>query len=136
MTPVSSPTLPSERRFGALFTVVFLLAGAYGQLVKGWDTSLVTGLFAASAVVAVVTIAVPKALAPFNKAWFQLGLLMGRIVSPIVLGAIFFLLLTPVGIIGRLLGRDELRLKKRPVSTWWIDRNPPGPPGDSFKNQF
>lgn len=136
MVSVSQPTLPSERRFGALFIVVFFLAGLYGHFVKDWGSSVVMGLFAASAVVAILTILAPKALAPFNKAWFQLGLLMGRIVSPIVLGLIFFVLLTPVGVIGRLLGRDELRLKDKPVTSWWIDRDPPGPPGDSFKNQF
>ena len=114
MVSVSSPTLPSERRFGALFTVVFSLAGIYGHFVKDWSSEVVIGLFVASLVVAVVAIVIPAALAPFNKAWFQLGLLMGKVVSPIVLGLIFFGMLTPVGIIGRLLGREP----------------------DSFKNQF
>ncbi len=136
MVSVSSPTLPSERRFGALFTVVFSLAGIYGHFVKDWSSEVVIGLFVASLVVAVVAIVIPAALAPFNKAWFQLGLLMGKVVSPIVLGLIFFGMLTPVGIIGRLLGRDELRLKKAPVTSYWIDRDPPGPAPDSFKNQF
>ena len=136
MVSVSSPTLPSERRFGALFTDVFSLAGIYGHFVKDWSSEVVIGLFVASLVVAVVAIVIPAALAPFNKAWFQLGLLMGKVVSPIVLGLIFFGMLTPVGIIGRLLGRDELRLKKAPVTSYWIDRDPPGPAPDSFKNQF
>ncbi|MCC7228706.1 MAG: hypothetical protein IT507_18670 [Burkholderiaceae bacterium] len=132
----SSPPLPSERRFGALFTIVFSLAGIYGHFVKDWSSGVVIGLFAASLVVALVSLVAPALLAPFNKAWFKLGLLLGKIVSPIVLGLIFFVLLTPVGVIGRLLGRDELRLKKAPVTSWWIDRNPPGPAPDSFKNQF
>lgn len=136
MVLASSPALPSERRFGALFTVVFSLAGIYGHFVKDWPSGVVIGLFVASFVVALVTLVVPTALAPFNRAWFQLGLLMGKIVSPIVLGLIFFVLLTPIGVIGRLLGRDELRLKKAPGTTWWIDRDPPGPASDSFKNQF
>ena len=136
MVSVSSPTLPSERRFGALFTVVFSLAGIYGHFVKDWSSEVVIGLFVASLVVAVVAIVIPAALAPFNKAWFQLGLLMGKVVSPIVLGVIFFLLLTPVGLITRLFGRDELRLKRKPVSSYWVDRSPPGPAGDTFKNQF
>ena len=132
----SSPALPSERRFGALFTVVFSLAGIYGHFVKGWSSGVVIALFAASLIVAVVSLVAPALLAPFNKAWFKLGLLLGKIVSPLVLGLIFFVLLTPVGVIGRLLGRDELRLKKAPVTSWWIDRSPPGPAPDSFKNQF
>ncbi len=132
----TSPALPSERRFGALFTVVFSLAGIYGYFVKGWSSGVVIALFAASLIVAVVSLVAPALLAPFNKAWFKLGLLLGKIVSPLVLGLIFFVLLTPVGVIGRLLGRDELRLKKAPVTSWWIDRSPPGPAPDSFKNQF
>ena len=136
MALVSTPTLPSERRFGALFTVVFSLAGIYGHFVKGWSSGVVIGLFVASLIVALVTLLAPAALAPFNKAWFQLGLLMGKGVSPIVLGLIFFVILTPVGLISRLFGRDELRLKKAPVTSWWIDRNPPGPAPDSFKHQF
>jgi hypothetical protein len=66
----------------------------------------------------------------------KLGELMGKVVSPLVLGVIFFVLLTPVGLIGRLLGRDELRLKRTNSESYWIDRVPPGPAGDSFKNQF
>lgn len=136
MVSASSPALPSERRFGALFTVVFSLAGIYGHFFKDWSSGVVVGLFVVSLIFAVVSLIAPAVLAPLNKAWFQLGLLMGKVVSPIVLGLIFFVLLTPVGVIGRLLGRDELRLKKAPVSSWWIDRDPPGPAPDSFKNQF
>ena len=83
-----------------------------------------------------MTLAAPRLLAPFNLAWFKLGLLMGKVVSPIVLGIIFFVLLTPVAVIGRLFGRDELRLKRKAVQSYWIERVPPGPDGDSFKNQF
>jgi hypothetical protein len=66
----------------------------------------------------------------------QLGALMGRVVSPLVLGTIFFLLITPISMLARLFGRDELRLKKIDTSSYWIARAPPGPDGDSFKNQF
>ena len=61
---------------------------------------------------------------------------MGKVVSPLVLGVIFFLLISPVALIGRLFGRDELRLKKANSNSYWIDRVPPGPAGDTFKNQF
>lgn len=77
----------------------------------------------------------PRSLAPLNRAWFHLGELMGKIVSPVVLGIIFFGLLTPISLLTRLLGRDELRLKRRAVNSYWIDRAS-GPTGDSFKNQF
>ncbi len=135
MSLASAPKLPSERRFGALFTLVFAALGAWGRY-KGWDPSSTDAWFAAAAVVALVTLAAPRMLAPFNRGWFKLGLLMGRVVSPIVLGIIFFVLLTPVAVVGRLFGRDELRLKRKAVQSYWIDREPPGPAGDSFKNQF
>jgi hypothetical protein len=65
-----------------------------------------------------------------------LGILLGRIFSPFVLGVIFFVLLTPISILTRLFGRDELKLKKRSLESYWVDRSPPGPPLDSFKNQY
>ena len=86
--------------------------------------------------VALVTSAAPKLLAPFNRAWFALGQLMGRVVSPIVLGAIFFLILTPVALIMRLFGRDELRLKRKASDSYWVDRHHDTPAAESFKNQF
>lgn len=61
---------------------------------------------------------------------------MGKIVSPIVLGLIFFTLLTPCAMIGRLFGRDELRLKLPNTESYWVERTPPGPDPDSFKNLF
>lgn len=75
-------------------------------------------------------------LAPLNKAWAALGQILGRLVSPIVLGLIFFCLITPVALIGRVAGRDPLRLKTRADTSYWIKREPSGPAPDSFRNQF
>ena len=136
MSSMPIPSLPTERRFGTLFILVFAALGLYGHFYKGWDAKVVVGLFTASLIVALATLFAPRLLAPFNTAWFQLGQLMGKIVSPIVLGAIFFLMLTPIGLITRLFGRDELRLKRKSVASYWVDRDPPGPAGDTFKNQF
>src|SRR5436305_1539758 len=73
---------------------------------------------------------------PLNKAWFHLGEWLENSVSPIVLGLIFFGLLTPISILTRLFGRDELRLKRRAVNSYWVDRTPPRPTAQSFRNQF
>lgn len=73
---------------------------------------------------------------PINRAWYQLGVLLGRIVNPVVLGLLFFLLITPVAILGRMFGRDPLRLKRRNIESYWIERSPVGPSPDSFKNQY
>ena len=131
----SSQNLPSNRNFGFLFAGVFALLSAYAAY-QGAEPHRVYGWLIAGVVVGLVAIVAPTALTPFNKAWMKLGDLMGRVVSPLVLGVIFFVLITPIALITRLFGRDELRLKKANVSSYWIDRAPPGPAGDSFKNQF
>ncbi len=128
------PTLPSNRKFGWFFAAVFAAFGAYAYR-KAWGelaatVLILSVLFAAAALVA------PQLLSPLNRLWYALGLLLGKIVSPIVLGIIFFVLITPISLITRLFGRDELKMKKRPVDSYWVDRSPPGPSSDSFKNQY
>ena len=76
-------------------------------------------------------------IAPFNRAWFMLGILLGKIVSPIVLGVMFFLMITPVALLMRIKGRDVLRLRgMKDVSTYWVERGAAEPSASSFKNQF
>jgi hypothetical protein len=130
-------TLPSERSFGLLFAALFAVLAGYGWFFKGWSLGIVLSLLALAAAFALCGFVAPKVLAPLNSLWFQLGQLLGKIVSPLVLGAIFFLILTPVSLLTRLFGRDELRLKRKALqSSYWLDRAPPGPEPDSFKNQF
>lgn len=127
--------LPSNRNFGFLFAGVFALLSAYAAY-QGAEPYRVYGWLIAGVVVGLVAVVAPTVLTPFNKAWMKLGDLMGKVVSPLVLGVIFFVLITPIALVGRLFSRDELRLKKTDASSYWIDRIPPGPAGDSFKNQF
>lgn len=136
MTSASTPPrLPSERSFGFMFAIIFAGAGLYG-LFKGWGSEIISALAGGCLILAVISVLVPKVLTPLNHAWFHLGQGLGKIVSPIVLGIIFYGLLTPVALICRVLGRDELKIKHRSVSSFWIERDPPGPARDSFKNQF
>ena len=135
MTLSSSPQLPSEKRFGLLFIAVFFVLAGLGYI-KGWDKPWVNVYLGLALLVAAVTLVAPKLLAPFNRAWFALGQSMGRVVSPLVLGAIFFLILTPVALVTRLFGRDELRLKRKSVDSYWIDRHHDTTAAESFKNQF
>ena len=137
--------LPSERSFGLLFTAVFVLAGCYAYY-KGYSMLSVAAFIVVGALFFGVTMLAPTLLAPLNKAWFMLGLLLGKIVNPIVMGVIFFAIITPVALGMKLAGRDALRLRKpklpkskipkQDVSSYWIDRNPTGPDSASFKNQF
>lgn len=133
MIPPINP--PTERSFGTLFAVVIALIAGYAAS-KGWQLAFVVGLSVAAAAFALAALLAPRTLAPLNRLWFRLGILLGTIVSPIVLGAMFFLIITPVGVITRLFGRDALRLHKRTTTTYWIARNPVGPEPESFKNQF
>ena len=130
-----SRKLPSNRSFGVLFVAVFAGLGAYG-IYKGWASEQIVACLVTSLTLALAAAFAPHILAPLNRVWFHLGQFVGKFVSPIVLGIIFFGILSPVAVIARILGRDELKLKRRPVSSYWVDRNPPGPVRDSFKNQF
>jgi hypothetical protein len=132
---IPATKLPSERSFGLLFVLVFALSGGY-TLYKSLPSVVTIVLFVAAALLSVVTFVTPKSLAPLNSAWFSLGMLLSKIVSPVVLGIIFFLLITPVAVIARIFGRDQLKLRKQATLSCWVDRNPTGPDPQSFKNQF
>lgn len=137
LTTDHEQALPSERSFGLLFSAAFALLAGYGWLFKGWSLLIVLVLVAVAVAFVLLGFVAPKVLRPLNWLWFQLGQLLGKIVSPVVLGAIFFLILTPVSLLTRLFGRDELRLKRKASQTsYWLDRAPPGPEPESFKNQF
>jgi len=79
----------------------------------------------------------PHSLKPLNRLWLWFGLALHRIVSPVVLAALFFVVITPVGVVARLAGKDFLRLSfDRGATSYWIDRRPPGPRPSSMRNQF
>ena len=128
------PALPSNRSFGWTFTGFFILAGAYG-LWHGGAASL--PMLALAAVLALVTLTRAAWLTPLNRAWMKLGELMGRVVSPLVLGVIFFAVFTPVGLLMRAFGRDAMCRRFEPARpSYWVERDPPGPADDSYRNMF
>lgn len=135
-TPVTQEKLPSERSFGLLFALIFCALSTYGALYKNWPQFLVIVLFVVGIGLLLISICMPRILTPLNRGWFWLGQMLGKIVSPVVLGLIFFLLLTPIALIGKVIGRDELKLKKRKTDSYWVDRKPSESFSDSFKNQF
>ena len=122
--------LPSNRNFGIVFTIVFLII-SFWPLIKGGDlrnwSLIISFIFFALALLN------SKILTPLNKIWMKFGLLLGKIVSPIVMGFIFFFVVTPTGIIMRLLGKDLLNLKKNNQSTYWIKKDNKN---NNMKNQF
>ena len=126
--------LPSNRSFGFLFVVVFAFFGGLSFLGAGTWWPLLVGL---SVLTALVTLIAPGVLTPLNRAWMKLGELMGRVVNPIVLGVLFYGVITPFGIARQLFGADPMKRKFDPAAkTYWIERDPPGPGADSFNNQF
>jgi len=125
---------PSNRSFGWLFTVVFTLAGAYSLWNKGW---FYPWAFALAGMTALVTVLAPEWLSPLNRAWMRFGELLHRIVSPVVLGVIFYGVFTPVGFFMRIVGRDVLNRRfESEAGTYWVSRTPPGPADDSLRDQF
>ena len=124
----------SDRSFGLTFAAVALiLAGIW--LWRGSDWWIYA--LAASAAFAIVALAAPKVLAPFNKAWLKFGLLLHHIVNPLVMGLLFFAVITPMAVIARTMGKDFLRLRfDRQAKSYWIPREPPGPAPESMRHQF
>ncbi len=125
---------PNNRDFGILFFVVFALLAVHAIYNGKLLFSLI--FIAISMVTALITAITPNLLTPFKKIWMKLGELMGKVTSPIALGVIFFILLSPVGLITRFFGRDVLHLKKEKSSSYWKERNSSNLTKDSFFNQF
>ncbi len=135
MSIASPPKLPTERSFGLMLTAVFVTLGVSGIIGhRSWIAY--GGYFIAGGGFGMLSLTNPRVLAPLNKAWFYLGRVLGKIINPIVMGIIFFGILTPVSIVTRLFGRDELRLKRRAINSYWLDRTSPIEAAQSFKNQF
>ena len=125
--------LPSNRKFGFFFTFVFVMVAAY--LYYSANVSWAYVFIAAALIFLLVTLTKSDALLPLNKLWMRFGLLIGMIVSPIVLGVIFFGIFSPIAMLMRLSGRDELRLKFTQKASHWISRRE-AIKSESFKYQF
>ena len=127
-------TAGSDRSFGIVmaggFSVVALLNGWHGGKVGPLMVGIAV-LFLAAALL------YPAVLNSFNRAWLKFGLLLHRLVSPIVMGLVFFGTVLPTGLIMRAMGKDLLRLKQQPdTESYWIVRQPPGPAPETMKDQF
>lgn len=125
--------LPSNRKFGAFFSVVFLAGAAYFFYVN--SQAIAWLLCALASVLVTTTLLNADLLLPLNKMWMRFGLLLGMIISPLVMGVIFFGLITPYGVVMRISGRDELRIKDKTAESYWISRQQASPQ-TNFKQQF
>ena len=130
----SAPERGSERAFGVVFAILFLVIGAW-PLLRGGNPRL--WAFAVAAVFLLTALAAPKWLAPLNRVWMAFGLLLGRIVSPIMLFLVYVVAVVPTGLIMRLRGKDPLQRRFEPeAASYWVHRNPPGKPDETMGRQF
>ena len=125
--------LPSNQKFGYFFTFVFLITSIYFYFRENSMAFYVLGT--CSIFFFLVTLFKAEILKPLNKLWMGFGLVLGMIVSPIVMGVIFFMIFTPIGILMRLFGRDELLLQFKDKSSYWTKRHE-DILSNSFRRQF
>ncbi|HYI45235.1 MAG TPA: SxtJ family membrane protein [Actinomycetota bacterium] len=129
----NEPPKLSNRAFGAGFAVVFAIIALLPLLLEGhirWWAAGVSGAFLLLALV------VPSVLGPLNRVWMRVAALVQKVVNPVVIGVLFFVVITPVGLVMRLFGRDPLKRKRSDANTYWIERDPPGPDPEGMINQF
>tara|TARA_B110001450_G_C17187784_1_gene306101 strand:- start:92 stop:490 length:399 start_codon:yes stop_codon:yes gene_type:complete len=125
--------LPSNKKFGFFFT--FLLFIVSGYFFVNGNVNF-TYIFAIISIAFLITTLInAEFLLPINKLWMRLGFLLGILVSPFILGLIFFIMFTPIAFFMRFYGRDELSLKFRVKKTYWILQDTPLE-NNSFKKQF
>jgi predicted membrane metal-binding protein len=126
----------SDRSFGfvmaAFFGIVALWPLLHGPLssIRWWALAIAAAFLA-------LALLWTAPLRPLNRLWLKLGLLLSKVVSPVVLMVLFYATVTPIGVLMRWTGKDPLRLRRNSaVASYWIPREPPGPAPDSMKQQF
>ena len=121
MLPKSNIKISSNRNFGIVFFIIFLVVSfwplIYGEQIRIWSAVI-------SLIFLILGLMNSKLLTPLNQLWFKFGMILGAIVAPIAMGFVFFLVVTPIGFIMRIMGKDLLKKrydKKR--GTYWIKRD-------------
>ena len=122
--------ISSNRSFGIVFFIVFFLIALY-PLINNEDIRIWSLII--SLIFLILGLINSRILNPLNKLWFKFGILLGKIVSPIIMGIIFFLVVTPIGFIMRIFGKDLLNLKFNSNKTYWIEKKDSK---SSMKKQF
>ena len=122
--------ISSNKSFGVVFFIVFFLFGIWpalkGNDIRYWSISL-------SLIFLILGLLNSKLLTPINRLWFKFGIILGNFIAPIIMGLVFFLVVTPIGLIMKLLGKDLINLKKNNDKTYWIEKKEIK---TSMKNQF
>ena len=125
---------PSDRNFGFTMAIVLGLIGGFGLYKGSSHAPIWLGI---AVVFACLTLVRPHWLNPANRAWLKLGLLMYRVVNPVIMAILFFGAVMPIGLVMRLFGKDFLKLARdRSSPTYWAPRSDPRPPSESMRQQF
>ena len=122
--------ISSNRNFGLVFFIVFILVAIY-PVIKGGEFRLWSLLI--SLIFLILGLLNSKLLSPLNKIWFKFGLFLGRIISPLIMGIIFFMVVTPIGILMKVFKKDLLDLRYNKDKTYWKEKIEPK---SKMKNQF
>ena len=130
MSKINDIKISSNRSFGIVFFIFFLIIALYpllnNQNIRLWSLII-------SIVFLILGLLNSDFLKPLNKIWFRFGLLLGKVVSPLIMSIIFFLVVTPIGIFMKVLGKDLINLKFNNKKTYWIEKSGPK---SKMKNQF
>lgn len=138
MSERDSVKLGSERSFGIVFSIVFTIV-AFLPIFTLDNNEVPIRLWALiiAVTLAIITLIRPHLLSPFNKIWFQFGLLLHKIINPLVLGLMFFVVISPIGLLMRALNKTPIEKRFNPnIDSYWITREPPGPEPETMKRQF
>jgi len=131
---MSDSSLPTNRSFGWFFAAIFFAFAAYAHW-RAWIVTAPTA-FLLGIILGMIAAVAPQRLSKANRVWNSIGNFLGKITSPLIMAIVFFLMITPISLITRFYGRDELKIKRRLVQSYWLDRSPAGSSFDSFKHQF
>ena len=126
--------ISSERSFGIVFAAEFAIIGLApligGGGIRFWSLGVALAFLVTSFVA-------PEILGPLNRAWAKFGMVLHHVMNPLIMGLIFFLAVTPIALVMRLMGKDPLRLRlDRDAKSYWIERTPPGPAPETMSQQF
>lgn len=128
-----SPKPASDKSFGFLMSFILLIVSIYFFYVNSNYFVFSLGLMV---IAFSISLTIPKLFYPFNFLWFRIGIFLSRVINPLILGVMYFVFITPLAIILRLFGRDELRLRNEKNSSKWIVRVEQKIDPQSFKNQY
>ena len=126
--------MPSNKKFGYSFAIIFFFISMYAYIIKSFF--LLFFSITISLIFILISLIGPKYFTYINLYWYKFGILLGKIINPIVMGFIFFVIFTPFSLFFAIIGRDELSIKKKKINSYWKKRKIESIDAKSFKNQY